>query len=361
MRGIFLPAKKVLALDCDNLLWGGVVGEDGIEGLILSNDHPGRSFRLFQEMLLELKKRGVLLALVSKNEEADVWNVFEHHPEMVLFRSDIAAYRINWKEKSSNLYEIARELNVGLDSFVFVDDSPVECLEVETNAPEVTVVSMPSEAARYAETLSELWCFDSLSITSEDKMRTEFVAGEQQRRELQQSETSLESYLESLKLVVQIRFAEEVDLLRVSQLTQKTNQFNLSLIRRSLPEIKNIHKSGSILVLNLKDRFGDYGLVGVAILKQEDNCLLLDSFLISCRALGRGVEQAFLYTVFDFAFQKNLKTVIAPYHSGPRNQQVKTFLLKMGFSPKQSDVLEAQVVEFIEKTRHITMQVPTFG
>lgn len=361
VRGVFLTAKKVLALDCDNLLWGGVVGEDGIEGLVLSNDHPGRSFHLFQEMLLDLKKRGVLLVIVSKNEEADVWNVFEHHPEMVLDRSDIAAYKINWKEKSSNLSEIASELNVGLDSFVFVDDSPVECLEVETNAPEVTVVAMPSEATRYAETISKLWCFDSLSITSEDKMRTEFIDREKQRQKLQHSETSLESYLESLKLVVQIRFAEEVDLLRVSQLTQKTNQFNLSLIRRSLPEIQNIYKSNSILVLNLKDRFGDYGLVGVAILKQENECLLLDTFLISCRALGRGVEQAFLYTVFDVAYDKNLKTVIAPYHSGARNQQVKAFLLKMGFSPKQSDVLSAQVVELPEKPRHITMHLPTFS
>ena len=298
-----------------------------------------------------------MLVLVSKNEEADVWNVFEHHPEMVLRREDIAGHRINWQEKSANLHELAEELNLGLDSFVFVDDSPVERLEVETNAPEVIVVPMPKEPAHYVETLSKLWCFDSSSITVEDRMRTELIAHEQQRRVLQQSASSLHSYLESLQLLVEIRPAEERDLPRVAQLTQKTNQFNLSLIRRSLTEIQDLHKSCSILVLNLKDRFGDYGLVGVAILKQENRCLFLDTFLISCRALGRGVEQSFLCTLFDFADQKDLKMIIVPYRSGSRNQQVKSFLLKMGFSPKQSDILEAEVGNAPQKPGHIEMQV----
>jgi FkbH-like protein len=353
IRTILLPAKKVLALDCDGILWGGIVGEDGIDGIALSNDFPGRSFRLFQEMLLDLKRRGILLVLASKNEEADVWNVFETHPEMVLRRSDIAAHRINWREKSTNLREIAQELNLGLDSFVFVDDSPVECLEVQTNSPKVTVVNMPKEPAHYVETLSKLWCFDSFNITTEDTIRTEFMVQEQQRRELQQSVTSLESYLQSLQLVVEIRFAEERDLPRVAQLTQKTNQFNLSLIRRSLSEIQEIQKSYSILVLNLKDRFGDYGLVGVAIFKPENRCLFIDTLLISCRALGRKVEHSFLCSLFDFATQKDLKTIIAPYCSGLRNEHVKTFLLKMGFSSKQSDILEAEVVTAPQKPKHI--------
>jgi FkbH-like protein len=361
VRGRFLPAKKVLALDCDGTLWGGILGEDGIDGIALSNDYPGRSFRLFQEMLLELKKRGILLVLVSKNEEADVWNVFEHHPEMILRREDIAGHRINWQKKSANLQELAEELNLGLDSFVLVDDSPVERLEVETNASEVMVVPMPKEPAHYVETLSKLWCFDSSSITVEDSIRTQLMAQEQQRRELQQSTSSIDSYLESLQLVVEIRSAEERDLPRVAQLTQKTNQFNLSLVRRSLTEIQDLHKSSSILVLNLKDRFGDYGLVGVAILKQENRDLFLDTFLMSCRALGRGVEQSFLCTLFDFARQKDLKMIIAPYRSGSRNQQVKTFLLKMGFSPNQSDMLEAEVGNATQKPGHIEMRVRVLG
>ena len=353
IRKTFLPAKKVLALDCDGTLWGGRVGEDGIDGIALSEDHPGRSFRLFQQMLLELKKRGVLLVLVSKNEAADVWNVFEHHPDMVLRQADIAAYRINWKEKSLNLRELAEELNVGLDSFVFVDDSPVERLEVEMNIPMVTVVPMPEEAAHYVETLSKLWCFDSFSITSEDTMRTQLIMQEHQRREIQENAASLESYLESLQLAIEIRIADAKDLPRVTQLTQKTNQFNLSLIRRSLTEIQEIHKSCDIMILNAKDRFGDYGLVGVAILKQENKNLFLDTFLLSCRVLGRGVEEAFLSTIFDFAHQKGLKSIIAPYRLGARNGQVKAFLLKMGFSSMQSDVLEAEVVNAPQMPIHI--------
>ena len=343
VRGIFLPPKKVLALDCDGTLWGGTVGEDGIDGIALSNDHPGRSFRLFQKMLLDLKKCGVLLVLVSKNEESDVWNMFDSHPEMVLQRSDIAAYRINWRAKSTNLYELAQELNLGLESFVFVDDSPAERLEVQINSSEVTVVDMPEEPSHYAETLSKLWCFDSANLTREDRIRTEFIMQEHQRKELQQEVISIESYLESLQLKVEVRFAEDKDLSRVAQLTQKTNQFNLSLIRRSLPEIQALKETHSILLLDLKDRFGDYGLVGLAILKQENECLLLDTFLLSCRALGRGVEQSFLDNIFNLAARKNLKTVIAPYSSGSRNEQVKKFFLKMGFSQNLSGFLEAEV------------------
>jgi FkbH-like protein len=357
VRSIIMPAKKVVALDCDGILWGGILGEDGIDGIVLSNEHPGRSFRLLQEMILALKKRGVLLVLVSKNEEADVWNVFDNHPEMLLRRSDIAGYRINWAQKSANLYELAQELNLGLDSFVFVDDSPVERLEIETTVPEVTVVPMPKEPARYCETLSKLWCFDSSNTTEEDMIRTDFIAMEQKRRDLQQSTTGLQSYLESLNLVAEIRFASQRDLSRVAQLTQKTNQFNLSLIRRSLTEIQELHASTSILVLNLKDCFGDYGLVGLAILKEEDNCMFVDTFLMSCRALGRGAEEAFLCTLFDFAAKKGLEKIIARYNSGVRNEQVKTFLLKMGFLQKQTGIFESHLINSCKKPKHVEIQV----
>jgi FkbH-like protein len=359
VRSMILPAKKVLALDCDGILWGGILGEDGIDGIVLSNEHPGRSFRLFQEMILALKKRGILLVLVSKNEETDVWNVFDNHPEMLLTRSDIAAYRINWTQKSANLCELAQELNLGLDSFVFVDDSPVERLEVETAFPEVTVVPMPKEPARYCDTLSKLWCFDSSSTTGEDMIRTDFIAMEQKRRDLQQSTTGLQSYLESLNLVAEVRFASQRDLSRVVQLTQKTNQFNLSLIRRSLPEIQELYVSTSIsiLVLNLKDCFGDYGLVGLAILKEEDNCMVVDSFLMSCRALGRGAEEAFLSILFDFATKKGSEKMIARYNSGLRNEQVKTFLLKMGFLQKQLGDFESHLINPFKKPKHIEIQV----
>ncbi len=354
-RSIFLPAKKVLALDCDGILWGGVVGEDGIDGIALSNDYPGRSFRLFQQHLLELKSRGILLVLVSKNEAADVWNVFDNHPEMVLNRSDIASYKINWQPKSTNLRKLADELNLGLDSFVFVDDSPIECLEVRTNSPEVTVIDLPTEPALYVETLAKLWCFDAATITTEDSNRTELVLQERQRRESKTNVTNLETYLASLELVVEIRSAQARDLPRIAQLTQKTNQFNLSLIRRSLTEIQQISASSSILALNLQDRFGDYGLVGAAILNRQNEDLYLDTFLMSCRALGRGVEQLFLSTIFDLASQQDVKTIVAPYCVGARNSQVKTFLSDRGFCERELNILAADVAQAPDRPTYIKL------
>jgi FkbH-like protein len=353
VRNRYLPAKKVLALDCDQTLWGGRIGEDGVDGLAMGDDHPGRSFRLFQKLALELKKRGILLVLVSKNEEADVWQVFEQHPGMVLQRSDLAGYRINWQAKSKNLCELAQELNLGLDSFVFVDDSAAERLEVETNTPGVTVVPMPADPIHYVETLSKLWCFDVSNLTAEDAMRTQLMLQEQQRQALQKDTMNLDSYLQALELVVDMRLADERDLPRVAQLTQKTNQFNLSLIRRSLPEIQELQSNSSILVLNVKDKFGDYGLVGVAIFQPRSDQLYLDTFLISCRALGRGVEEAFLRAVFDIARQQNLKTIKAFYSMGPRNQQVQQFLIRLGFTQDQTGCFIADVAAAPEHPRHV--------
>jgi len=353
IRKTFLPTKKVLALDCDNTLWGGVVGEDGVDGLALSDDYPGRSFRLFQRSLLEYRQRGILLVLVSKNEESDVWQVFDQHPEMLIRRSDVAGYRINWQSKSENLRSLAKELNLGLDSFVFIDDSPTERLEVEANSPEVTVVPMPTDATQYVETLSKLWCFDAASLTDEDKKRTEYMRQEQERQDLQQQASNLESYLESLQLVVDLGFANDRDLPRVAQLTQKTNQFNLSLVRRSLNEIKQLQQTHEIVVMNVADRFGDYGLVGLAILVPESSNLVLDTFLMSCRVLGRGVEDAFVSALAGFASRQGLAYLSAPYQLGPRNGQIKDFLIRNGFIEKDSNIFSADVLQMNSAPTHI--------
>jgi FkbH-like protein len=353
-RQTFLPAKKVLALDCDQTLWGGRIGEDGIDGLALSDDYPGYSFRLFQKAILALKKQGILLVLVSKNESSDVWQVFDQHPGMVLRRSDIAGARINWQPKSANLHELAKELNLGLDSFIFVDDSPAERLEVEMNVPEVTVLPLPEDPARYVETLTKLWCFDAVNVTAEDEMRTQFMLQEQQRQMYQKEAIDLDSYLQSLNLTIEVRFATARDLPRVAQLTQKTNQFNLSLIRRSLAEIQVIQNTASILILTVKDRFGDYGLVGVAILQPDNDILRLDTFLMSCRALGRGAEEAFLVTILEFAYQRGLGKVVAPYQPGSRNGQMKNFLLKVGFEQHSPNLFVMEVNQMPEKPQHVT-------
>jgi len=356
VRGRFVPSKKVLAIDCDNLLWGGVIGEDGIDGIELDDEHPGRSFRLLQRSILELKKRGVLVVLVSKNEAADVWNAFDAHPGMALRRQDIAAARINWRAKSANLRELAEELNLGLDSFVFLDDSAVERQEVKVNAPEVTVVPLPEDPTRFAEMLARLWCFDATGLTAEDASRTELVSDEGKRRKLLKQAGGLDAFLASLELAVEVRPPSEREMPRVAQLTQKTNQFNLSLKRRSLPEVREARSSSTILILSARDRLGDYGLVGLAIFECLGERLLVDTFLMSCRALGRGIEDAFLSALFEAARRAGCATVVAPFREGPRNQQTKAFLLKAGFADSNG-TLSMPVAKGASAPKHLRLSL----
>jgi FkbH-like protein len=215
---------------------------------------------------------------------------------------------------------------------VFLDDSAVEREEVKANAPEVTVVPLPEDPARFAEMLGRLWCFDATGVTAEDGARTELVSDEARRRKLQEQAGGLEAFLASLELAVEVRAPSERDLPRVAQLTQKTNQFNLSLKRRSLPEVQETQSSSAILILGARDRLGDYGLVGVAIFECNEDRLLVDTFLMSCRALGRGVEDALLSALFEAARRAGCAAVVAPFREGPRNQQTKAFFLRAGFA-----------------------------
>lgn len=324
------PAK-VIALDADGILWGGVLGEDGLDGIQLGPDHPGRGFQLLQQQVLDLKRRGCLLVLVSRNEAADVWRVFDEHPEMVLRRQDITAARINWSPKSQNLRELAAELNLGLDSFVFLDDDPANHAEVSANAPGVTIVPMPSDSTLFCQTLSRLWRFDAPQLTAEDQNRAEMMHAERQRQQQLDSTIDLGSYLKSLQLRVSMRVARDAELPRVSQLTQKTNQFNTSLKRRSLAEIQTLAKSHSIFVVEASDRFGDYGLIGVAILARcADNStdFTLDTLLMSCRALGRGIEDAVLFGLSSVVTAEGGSRLLVGCVDGPRNQPCREYLTR---------------------------------
>lgn len=328
------PAK-VLALDADGILWGGVVAEDGQSGIHLGPDHPGRAFQLFQQQVLKLKQHGIVLVLVSRNNPDDVWQTIENHPGMVLRRGDFAAARINWQPKSRNLRELARELNLGLDAFVFVDDDPANRVEVETNAPAVAVVPMPVDAVEFCRTISQLWCFDATATTAEDRDRTLMLQQEQQRQGRRDAAGDIHAYLQSLQLMVQMRRPAACDLSRVAQLTQKTNQFNLSLKRRSLPEIQALAAESTIFVVEAQDRFGDYGLIGVCVLKSHEtrpDGFELDTFLLSCRALGRGVEEAVLYGLREHIQSLGGRKLSAPVVVGPRNQPVREFLARNGFA-----------------------------
>ena len=332
------PAK-VIVLDADGVLWGGVLGEDGRDGIQLGPDHPGRSFQLLQHWVRAMKDRGVLLAVASRNELADVQNVFDHHPEMVLRRNDISAWRVNWKPKSENIRDMARELNLGLDSFVFLDDDPANRLEVQANLPHVTVVPLPKDPMGYCNTLSRLWCFDAPATTAEDLRRTHMMQEEQTRQQLREEATDLTSYLQSLDIRVTMRPAWSADLPRVAQLTQKTNQFNLSLKRRNVSEMHRLSAEHTVCAVEVSDQFGDYGLVGVCILTQVAAVPAqweLDTFLLSCRALGRGVEEAMVFGLMELVRVGGGRRLRANYAEGPRNQPVRDFFRRMGFHESEA-------------------------
>jgi FkbH-like protein len=332
-----------LALDCDGTLWGGVIAEDGFDRIEIGPDGPGRSFQQFQRGLLRLKQKGVLLAVVSRNTEQDVFDVFDQHPGMVLKRSDIAAWRVNWQPKSANLEELARELNLGLDSFVFVDDDAVNRAQVEMHLPQVHVLPLPTDPVLFADTLARLWLFDNpAEQTAEDAARTDMIQQEGDRRRFAES-VSMESYLAGLQLDVEMREAEPHDLARLAQLTQKTNQFNLSLRRRTVEAIKALDNSYRLFVLNAQDRFGDYGQIGCCILHRDESprLLVIDTFLLSCRVLGRGVEDAFLFGVAEVARRDGASEIIGPLVEGPRNAPALAFFDKTSFLREDSQYVAA--------------------
>jgi FkbH-like protein len=315
------PPVKVLVLDCDNTLWGGVVGEDGPVGIELTPRYLD-----FQRLVLEKKQKGMLLCLASKNNEADVLEVFEQRKDMLLRQKDIVAMRVNWLSKSKNVQALADELNLGLDSFAFIDDNPVECAEVEAACPGVLVLSLADveEPARY---LGNVWPLDVLHVTDEDRRRSEMVRDNLARDRLAKSVGDLASFLAALDLRVDFAEPRTGQLARVAQLTQRTNQFNFTTRRRSEPEIEQLAKQGlECRVVEVRDRFGDYGLVGVVIFSQTQDALVLDTFLLSCRVLGRGVEHAIMRELGALARGRGLWRIEIPFAASKKNMPARRFL-----------------------------------
>jgi FkbH-like protein len=262
------------------------------------------------------------------------------------------------------LRQVARELNVGLDSIVLLDDDPAVRLEVAARVPEVHVVPLPAEPERYVATLDRLWLFDRQSATEEDRSRTRMIAAERQRRKATRSAVGLEDYLNRLELHVDFRPAGSRDLPRVAQLTQKTNQFNLSLRRRSLEQVKTLGPETDTYVVSARDRFGEYGTVGVGILgpaRGRAGDVELETFLLSCRALGRGIEQAFLARLCDAASARGARSLHAPFVEGPRNKPVRHFLEQSGFVVGADDTLERQLDDTPPMPSHITWEPAVDG
>lgn len=341
-------AKKVLVLDCDNTLWGGVVGEDGLDGIKLDgHDYPGRAYYDFQKTLLHLANRGVLITLCSKNNEADVIEVFEKHPWCLLKTSHLSGWRINWQDKVSNVRELAEELNLGLDSFVLVDDSGLECGMVRQMLPEVTVLQVPEQLHRLPQLLVRDGLFDTLAISDEDRKRAQLYQSETQRKKARGSFQKIEDYLESLEIVAEIRRPRPGEIARVAQLTQKTNQFNLTTRRYSEEDIARLvgSEDSAVYSLTASDKFGALGLVGVLIVKRDGQFGYVDSYLLSCRALGRDLEMVFLARALgELEQQWGVEGWRAEYRRTNKNAQVADFWERSGFTPTaaQDDIKRYQ-------------------
>ena len=279
---------KVIVLDCDGTLWHGIIGEDGPNGIRIHNH-----FSQLHQFIIKCYEAGFLICLCSKNSEESVLSVFKHHKDMLLnFKIHICTYRVNWELKSTNIKSIATELNIGLDSFIFIDDNTVECMEVKSKIPEVLVIHLPKNVKKRVPYLKNIWAFDHLKKGIEDKQRTEFYQTNRLRRKLQSESPSFEQFLASLKIQTILQAATTDDYNRIFQLSQRTNQFNFFPNAITDIELSHAIRSGMpcCLTIRVTDKFSDYGLVGVIIYVIKDAELVINTFLLSCRILGRGIE-----------------------------------------------------------------------
>ena len=320
VHALRVPAHKVLVLDCDNTLWRGVVGEDGVGGIEITP-----AFACVQQYAADVQAQGALICLLSKNAERDVLEVFEKRTDMILKLEQIVAHRINWEPKPKNISSLARMLNLGLDSFVFLDDNPVECALMRAELPEVVTLQLPPDD-EIKSFLHHLWTFDKIGITKEDARRTSMYRENAARQEHEETTTDIAEFIESLQVVTDIAAPQDNEWTRVAQLTQRTNQFNFTTKRRTEAEMRAAPNHGAIVLrINVRDRFGDYGLVGVVIAHASADVLLVDTFLLSCRVLGRGVEHAILRHLGELAAGRTLSHVHLPYVPSPKNEPARAF------------------------------------
>jgi FkbH-like protein len=331
-------SSKCLVLDLDNTLWGGVIGDDGLEGIVLGQGSAlGEAYVAFQSYAKELSRRGVILAVCSKNDEANALAPFEKHPDMVLRRSDIACFVANWQDKPANLRSIAETLNIGIDSLVLADDNPFERNIVRRELPMVAVPELPEDPALYAGCIADAGYFEALRVTGEDLERSQQYQGNLQREVLRSSSTDVASYLKSLGMKLIWRPFDQVGMQRVVQLINKTNQFNLTTRRYTQADVTAVMNDPAALTLQLRliDMFGDNGIIAIVIGKPAGNRgdMLIDTWLMSCRVLGRQVEEATLNLVAAQATRLRATGLIGEYRPTAKNGMVRDHYAKLGFAP----------------------------
>jgi FkbH-like protein len=333
-------ARKALVLDLDNTLWGGVIGDDGLAGVALGQGEAvGEAYVAFQRYVKALRDRGVILAVCSKNEDGNAREPFEKHPEMVLKLSDISCFVANWEDKAANIRRIAQELNIGLDSLVFVDDNPAERKIVRDLVPEVAVPEMPVDPADYVRALDKHRYFETATLSAEDFKRTEYYVANAARRQIATDAGDIEAFLRSLDMKGWIGAIGEMEFDRSVQLIGKSNQFNLTTRRHAAPDIQRMLDSPDweTRVVKLADRFGDNGLISVLLAKAEGDALAVDTWLMSCRVLKRGVEPLLLNEIVAMARTRGLKAVTGEYIPTAKNGLVKDHYENLGFAKTGED------------------------
>ena len=335
VKAVELKRKKCLVLDLDNTLWGGVLGEDGVAGIRLGGDYPGNAYLLFQQSILELAKGGVILAVCSKNNIEDVREIWQSHPANLIREEHFAARRINWQDKATNICELAAELNIGLDSIVFIDDNPTERELVQGTLPAVVVPDFPPHPYLlpvFIQDVTEKY-FTVYSLTEEDRNKTEQYKIKAQRDQAKALFADFDDYLRNLQIQLSIAEVTPLTMERAAQMTQKTNQFNLTTKRYTVADLQGFFNQGAkIFTLGVRDRFGDNGITGLMIvLFNTDRYAVIDTLLMSCRVLGKGIETAFVNHVLSLLFQMGIQEITASYLPTTKNGQVADFYERIGF------------------------------
>ena len=327
--------KKCLILDLDNTVWGGVIGDDGLEGIQLGHGLGiGKAFTEFQMWVKKLKQRGIIICVASKNNEDTAKEPFEKHPDMVLKLDDIAVFQANWETKVDNIRTIQQILNIGFDSMVFLDDNPFERNMVRENIPAITVPELPEDPAEYLEYLYSLNLFETASYSNLDKDRTKQYQVEAQRVSLSKTFTNEAEFLQSLNMVSVVSGFTKFNIPRVAQLSQRSNQFNLRTVRYTDADIESLSNDHDVIDLSftLEDKFGDNGLIAVVIMKPQDKeTLFVDTWFMSCRVLKRGMENFTLNTMVEAAKAKGYKRIIGEYIPTPKNKMVENHYKELGF------------------------------
>ena len=352
-------SRRLLILDLDNTVWGGVVGETGWEGIRLGgHDHVGEAFRDFQYELKAMSNRGIQLAIVSRNDEQVALDAIDKHPEMVLRRDDFAGWRINWNDKAENIVSLSAELGLGFASGVFIDDNPAERERTRGAFPDVLVPEWPSDPAMYVSSLRALDCFDSVALSKEDRGRTAMYKAERERRETKAIVTSLDDWLLNLETKLFVSRVSKLNIARVAQLFNKTNQLNLSTRRLSEKEILDWigMDSRSMLAISVSDRFGDMGLVGIVGVEANDSKGQLVDFILSCRVMGRKVEETLIHLAMDALKRLGAVSMGVHYLATPRNRPTLDVFRASGLKEISENYFEGDCIEGFAKPETITVK-----